>query len=63
MPKPHGIAGGPALWLGGGSLHQRMLYRIVRYGDGFNPLGRQAPAELQRLAAAMQAAGRGSGRA
>ena len=49
--------GGPALWLGGGSLHRRMLGRIVKYGDGFNPLG-QAPAELRRLAAAMRAAGR-----
>ncbi len=50
--------GGPALWLGGGSLHQRMLDRIVRYGDGFNPLGQPDPADLRRLAAAMLAAGR-----
>lgn len=50
--------GGPALWLGGAGMHGRMLDRIVRYGDGFNPLGRPAPAEMQRLAAAMRAAGR-----
>jgi probable F420-dependent oxidoreductase len=50
--------GGPALWLGGSSLHQRMLGRIASYGDGFNPLGRPAPADLQRLAAALRAAGR-----
>ncbi len=50
--------GGPALWLGGSSLHQRMLGRIASYGDGFNPLGRPPPADLQRLAAALRAAGR-----
>jgi probable F420-dependent oxidoreductase len=50
--------GGPVLWLGGASLHQRMLDRIVRYGDGFNPLGRPGPGELRRLAAELRAAGR-----
>jgi len=53
--------GGPALWLGGASLHWRMLDRIASYADGFNPLGRPAPAELQRLAAALRAAGRDPG--
>lgn len=53
--------GGPALWLGGASLHRRMLDRIASYADGFNPLGRPAPAELQRLAAALRAAGRDPG--
>jgi len=48
--------GGPMLWLGGAGMHRRMLERIVSYGDGFNPLGRPDPAELQRLAAE---AGRG----
>jgi probable F420-dependent oxidoreductase len=50
--------GGPALWLGGAGMHRRMTERIVRYGDGFNPLGRPTAAEMQRLRAAMQAAGR-----
>ncbi len=50
--------GGPALWLGGAGMHRRMVARIVRYGDGFNPLGRPAPGEMPRLAAAMRAAGR-----
>jgi probable F420-dependent oxidoreductase len=50
--------GGPRLWLGGAGMHLRMLERIVAYGDGFNPLGRPAPAEMARLAAAMRAAGR-----
>jgi probable F420-dependent oxidoreductase len=50
--------GGPALWLGGATLHRRMLGRLVRYGSGFNPLGRPTPAELSRLASALRAAGR-----
>jgi probable F420-dependent oxidoreductase len=50
--------GGPVLWLGGAGMHRRMVARIVRYGDGFNPLGRPAPGEMRRLAAAMRAAGR-----
>ena len=49
---------GPVLWLGGAGMHRRMLARIVAYGDGFNPLGRPAPAELAALKAAMRAAGR-----
>jgi probable F420-dependent oxidoreductase len=49
---------GPRLWLGGSGLHRRMLERIVAYGDGFNPLGRPAPAGLAALMAAMRAAGR-----
>ena len=31
---------GPRLWLGGESVHPRLLRRIVRYGHGFHPLGR-----------------------
>jgi probable F420-dependent oxidoreductase len=53
--------GGPALWLGGAGMHRRMTERIVRYGDGFNPLGRPSPAEMRRLDAAMRAAGRDLG--
>ena len=49
---------GPQLWLGGAGMHRRMTQRIVRYGDGFNPLGRPSAAELDRLRAAMAAAGR-----
>jgi probable F420-dependent oxidoreductase len=49
---------GPALWLGGAGMHRRMTERIVRYGDGFNPLGVPTEPEMQRLRAAMAAAGR-----
>jgi probable F420-dependent oxidoreductase len=52
---------GPRLWLGGAGLHRRMLARIVAYGDGFNPLGRPAPAEMAALEAAMRAADRDMG--
>jgi probable F420-dependent oxidoreductase len=50
--------GGPILWFGGSSLHDRLLRRLVRYGQGFNPLGSPKPQDLDRLAQAMAAAGR-----
>ena len=59
-PKPW-RAGGPTLWLGGSALHARLLRRIVRYGHGFNPLGRPQPEDLERLKAALEAAGRDPG--
>ena len=31
---------GPRLWFGGQRLHPPLLRRLVRYGHGFNPLGR-----------------------
>lgn len=59
-PKPW-RPGGPALWFGGERLHRRLLDRIVARGDGFNPLGRPAAGELERLRAALTAAGRDPG--
>ena len=56
-PKPF-RPDGPTLWFGGSSLHERLLRRIVRYGSGFNPLGRATPEALDRLRAAMADAGR-----
>ncbi len=56
-PKPFRPSG-PTLWFGGSSLHERLVHRIVAYGSGFNPLGRPARGELERLAAAMNAADR-----
>jgi probable F420-dependent oxidoreductase len=52
---------GPRLWFGGHRLHPALLRRLVRYGHGFNPLGRPQPGELQALRAAMTAAGRDPG--
>ena len=56
-PKPFRPEG-PTLWFGGSSLHDRLVDRIVTYGDGFNPLGRPSPQDLSRLHEAMAAAGR-----
>ena len=56
-PKPFRLEG-PTLWFGGSSLHDRLVDRIVTYGDGFNPLGRPSPQDLSRLREAMAAAGR-----
>lgn len=50
--------GGPQLWFGGSTLHGALLRRIVRHGHGFNPLGRPAPGEMEKLAAALAEAGR-----
>ena len=49
---------GPLLWFGGQRLHPALLRRLVRYGHGFNPLGRPQSGELQALRAAMAAANR-----
>lgn len=57
-PKPFRPEG-PMLWFGGSALHERLLRRIVTYGHGFNPLGRPAPEELERLRSAMAEGGRG----
>jgi probable F420-dependent oxidoreductase len=56
-PKPT-RPDGPPLWFGGSTLHDRLLDRLVRYGQGFNPLGRPRPADMTRLADQLAAAGR-----
>jgi alkanesulfonate monooxygenase SsuD/methylene tetrahydromethanopterin reductase-like flavin-dependent oxidoreductase (luciferase family) len=40
---------GPRLWLGGDSVHPRLLRRIVRYAHGFHPLGRPSDDDMERL--------------
>jgi probable F420-dependent oxidoreductase len=52
---------GPRLWFGGGSLHARLLRRLVAYGHGFNPLGSPKPEDLERLVRAMAETGRDIG--
>jgi probable F420-dependent oxidoreductase len=59
-PKPFRPEG-PAVWIGGATLHDRLLPRLVRYGDGFHPLGAPTEDELARLREAMTAAGRDPG--
>jgi probable F420-dependent oxidoreductase len=49
---------GPPLWFGGTALHGRLVDRLVRYGSGFNPLGRPAQDTLVRLRDALVASGR-----
>jgi probable F420-dependent oxidoreductase len=56
-PKPHRPEG-VALHFGSSSMHPRLIARIVRYGSGINPLGPVTRADLDRLGAAMRAAGR-----
>ncbi|HSJ51200.1 MAG TPA: TIGR03619 family F420-dependent LLM class oxidoreductase [Actinomycetota bacterium] len=56
-PKPP-RPGGPPLWFGGETMHDRLLRRIVRYGRGFNPLGAPSDGDLERLRVGMTEAGR-----
>lgn len=50
--------GGPTIWLGGESVHPRLLRRIVRYGDGFHPLGQPSDEDMDRLRSGLAAVGR-----
>lgn len=59
-PKPWRPEG-PRLWFGGRTLHARMLRRLVEFGSGFNPLGAPSESDLERLRAALAAAGRDPG--
>jgi probable F420-dependent oxidoreductase len=56
-PKPW-RPDGPRLWFGSSTLHPRLLRRLVRYGHGWNPLGRPGDDDLERLRAALAEAGR-----
>ena len=49
---------GPRLWLGGESVHPRLLRRIVRYAHGFHPLGQPSEEDMRRLREGLAAAGR-----
>ena len=41
---------GPRLWLGGESVHPRLLRRIVRYAHGFHPLGQPSEEDMRAAA-------------
>jgi hypothetical protein len=49
---------GPTLWFGSGTLHNRLLNRLARYGSGFLPLGPMSESDIARIAAALRDAGR-----
>lgn len=49
--------GGPTLWFGGSSVHDAVVRRLVRFGSGFNPLGRPSAEEILRLHEALRAEG------
>ena len=51
-------ADGPRLWLGGETVHPRLLQRIVRYAHGFHPLGQPSDEDLRLLGEGMAEAGR-----
>jgi len=56
-PKPF-RPDGVRLWLGSSTLHDRLLRRLVRYGHGWNPLGRPTDEDVARLRGALAEAGR-----
>jgi len=56
-PKPF-RPDGVRMWFGSSTLHDRLLARLVRYGHGWNPLGRPSDEDVERLRAALVEAGR-----
>jgi probable F420-dependent oxidoreductase len=56
-PKPF-RPDGVAMWFGSSTLHDRLLGRLVRYGHGWNPLGRPSDDDVGRVRAALVQAGR-----
>ena len=49
------------MWLGGQSMHDPLLRRIVAYADGFHPFGSPSAEDLDKLRAGMATAGRDIG--
>jgi probable F420-dependent oxidoreductase len=56
-PKPWRTEG-VRLWFGSSTVHDRLLRRMVRYGHGWNPLGRPSDQDLDRVRRALTKAGR-----
>lgn len=56
-PKPR-TPKGPAMWFGGESLTDPVLNRLVKYGNGYHPLGRPKADDVAKLRAGLEAAGR-----
>jgi probable F420-dependent oxidoreductase len=49
---------GPRLWFGGQKASGPVVRRLVRYGHGFHPLGRQRASDLDAVSSALAEAGR-----
>ncbi len=49
---------GPRLWLGGETVHPRLLRRIVEHAHGFHPLGRPSEEDMERLREGLAQVGR-----
>ncbi|MCE1177987.1 MAG: TIGR03619 family F420-dependent LLM class oxidoreductase [Micrococcales bacterium] len=49
---------GPRICIGGSSMHDKVIERLVRYGHAFNPFGAPTAEGMARLREAMTAAGR-----
>jgi probable F420-dependent oxidoreductase len=56
-PRPY-RPDGVRLWFGSSTLHERLLRRLVRYGHGWNPLGRPSDEDVARLRDALAQARR-----
>ena len=56
-PKPWRREG-VRLWFGSSTVHDRLLRRMVRYGHGWNPLGRPSDQDVDRVRRALAKAGR-----
>jgi probable F420-dependent oxidoreductase len=59
-PRPY-RPDGPVLWFGGQRMHGALLRRLVRWGKGFNPLGRPSAEDLAALSEGLAAVGRDLG--
>ena len=56
-PKPMNPRG-PTMWFGGETVHDKMVERLARYGNGFHPVGRVKDEDVARLKASLADVGR-----
>jgi probable F420-dependent oxidoreductase len=49
---------GPMMWFGGASPHKKLLERLVRYGNGYLPMGPMSDEDKAKIVNAVSAAGR-----
>jgi len=56
-PKPM-HPGGPTMWFGGETVHDKIIERLAKYGSGFHPVGRVHGDDVARLKAGLADVGR-----